>query len=76
VDGTHADARQVLGRTLHLSERLESALEAAHTARAGLMATAAGWRAARPGRRDVPDAMLLEGLEEDQADALERSPGA
>jgi hypothetical protein len=76
VDGAHADVRQVLGRTLHLSERLESALEAAISARAGLVATASGWEPARPGRGHAPGEALLEGLEEDQADALERSLGS
>ena len=51
VDGAHADARQVLGRPLHLSATLESALEAALSARSGVVAAAAGWEPGRPGRR-------------------------
>jgi hypothetical protein len=76
VAGAHADARQVLGRTPHLTERLQSALEAALSARTGLVGAAAGWEPARPGRRHAPDDALLEGLEDDQADALERSLGS
>ena len=76
VDGAHADARQVLGRPLHLSERLEGALETALSARTGVVPAAAGWEPGRPGRRPVPAETLLDGLEADQADALERALGS
>ena len=76
VAGAHLDAEQVLGRPLHLTERLGAALEAALATRAGLLSAAAGWTAARPGRRAPRDETLLGGLGRDQADALERSLGS
>ncbi|MDB4952189.1 MAG: hypothetical protein JWM27_4838 [Gemmatimonadetes bacterium] len=73
VEGVHGGAEQVMGRPLHLSERLQRELDSALAAPGDVLRAAAGWSAARLGRGSAPAASLTEGLEDDQADALERS---
>lgn len=76
IDGIHRDVQQIMGRPLHLTERLGTAIGSAIENRAGLIATAAGWRPARLASGNVPADDLLEGLEADQQDALQRSLGS
>ena len=76
VEGVHADVQQIMGRPLHLTERLGTALDAAIESRAGVIGAAAGWRPAKLAARPAPVDTLLDGLEGDQADALERSLGS
>ncbi|HET6229268.1 MAG TPA: AAA domain-containing protein [Longimicrobiaceae bacterium] len=73
VDGLHAGAEQLLGRPLHLSERLQRELDTALAAPGEVLRAAAGWDSARLGRAAAPAAALTDGLEDDQADSLQRS---
>jgi hypothetical protein len=73
VDGAHPAAEQLLGRPLHLSERLQRELETALMNPSDVVRAAAGWSPARLGRAPAPAASLADGLEDDQTDALERS---
>lgn len=72
VEGAHADVQQIMGRPLHLTERLATALDTAIESRAGVIAQAAGWAAPRLAKGTAPED-LLDGLEDDQQDALLRS---
>jgi len=75
VDGVHAGIEQLLGRSPHLSERLESEVTDAIAEQRGLVALAAGWRT--PGLCRVPaPRTLTEDLVDDQTDAVERSMGS
>jgi len=76
VEGAASDVTQIMGRPLHLTERLGTEIDTAFEQRRGLITTAAGWSPARLGAGPLPTETLLDGLESDQADALTRSLGS
>jgi hypothetical protein len=76
IEGAHADATEIMGRPLHLSERLGSAVDDALARGSRLALAAAGLAAPTLGRRPAPTESAIEGLEDDQRDALERSLGS
>lgn len=76
VSGLHADAQEISGRPLHVSERLDSALVDAWSARGSLLAAAAGFRRPVITAKRPPDPGIADGLEDDQRHALEHSLGS